>query len=506
MDTQGLRGVSAVKQVNQTKRSLTSDEGPHDQGFTLVELLIVVTIIPLIVGAISLGLISMFTLQSSVSNRIADTADAQVVSSTFLKDVQSSQMITTQNSSSPQCGTGTQLLGLEWSGTASKGFQTVVSYDDVAVTNGSTTTYSLVRQYCTYGNTTPTSTQTVSYDVTSSQLPPCLTSTTCTPSGTQTAWTAASGVPAVRFVIDETKSPFLYTLVATPRAWNGVGVPTGGQQPFSPLTLLGAGCNDLSVSNNATLSVNVGGGTGNGQIAIDSTCAGSGSIGNNGTLAASSVVTASTGLNSMSGKGSYPSTEYYANSFPNPLASLVAPTPASSPVSCKHSGNLYTCSPGYYATDPGFANGSTIVFTGDGTYTFNQNFTIPNNATATFDTGTYMFEGTGGSNAFTTGTSGITITGNHVLFYVPTGNVNFSNNSSISISPESGYSGVSIWAAGNGVTVNLANNSSEVNFFGGVYVPNGTVTTTNNGTMATEFIVASTASFYQNTVINITSS
>ena len=54
-----------------------------------------------------------------------------------------------------QCGSGTQLLGLEWGpGVQPGNFQTVISYVLVANANGSTS--SLIRQYCTGGSSTPT--------------------------------------------------------------------------------------------------------------------------------------------------------------------------------------------------------------------------------------------------------------------------------------------------------------------------------------------------------------
>ena len=102
--------------------------GTGERGFTLVELLIVVTIIPLIIGALAGGLLEVFSLQSGVANRLGDSADAQVVASTFLKDVQSASSLTTNPSTSTQCGTGTQLLGLEWGNGA------VVSYSEVLQT------------------------------------------------------------------------------------------------------------------------------------------------------------------------------------------------------------------------------------------------------------------------------------------------------------------------------------------------------------------------------------
>jgi prepilin-type N-terminal cleavage/methylation domain-containing protein len=486
------------------------DGNRSDQGFTLVELLIVVTIMPMIMGALALGLIAMFGLQNSVSSRISDTADAQVVSSTFLEDVQSALEITTQSPSPNQCGSGTQLLGLEWNGTLANGFQTVVSYDSVPVTVGSTTTYSLIRKFCTYASSTPVNSVTIASDLSSPSTDPfvCLVITACTSATTagSVGWSDAANIHAVQFVINEPQSQFTYTLAATPRAWNsksGNG-PTGGQFPATPLTLLGSGCSDLTLLQNATLSINVGGGTDNGSVAIASPCDGSAAIANGATLGVASIVTSDPLLRTAIGNGSYPSTEYYEATFPDPYASLVAPVAAVSPASCNNNGNLYTCPPGYYATDPAFPNGSTVIFTGDGTYTFNQNFVIPNGANATFNTGTYMFDGSG--NAISTGTNGISITGNNVLFYVPNGSVNFNNNCTISISSEPGYDGVSLWDAAAGATVQLANNSSTIDSYGGIYAPLGTVATSNNGTMAVAFIAASLAYFTQTTDINITTS
>lgn len=136
-----------------------------ESGFTLVELLIVSVIAPVIVGALSVGLIAVFSLQSSVANRLGDTADSQVVSSTFLNDVQSAAAITTDPYlQSAECGPSseTQLLGLAWEVNPQGGYDTVVSYAEVP--NGSQ--WNLVRQYCANGySSTPTSSSVVSYNV-----------------------------------------------------------------------------------------------------------------------------------------------------------------------------------------------------------------------------------------------------------------------------------------------------------------------------------------------------
>src|SRR5580704_5900008 len=68
----------------------------HDAGFTLIELIVVVTILPIILGAIATALISVFSLQNSVSNRVGDSNDALVASASFNRDAQSAEMMTTQ--------------------------------------------------------------------------------------------------------------------------------------------------------------------------------------------------------------------------------------------------------------------------------------------------------------------------------------------------------------------------------------------------------------------------
>jgi prepilin-type N-terminal cleavage/methylation domain-containing protein len=197
-----------------------------ERGFTLIELLIVVTIIPLIIGALASGLITVFSLQSSVSNRLGDTSDAQVVAASFTKDVQSASSIET--TATPLCGptAQTQLLGLEWGGTSE-----AASYVEQLQTGTTSTTYALVRNDCASGpSTTPTSSTTLSYDL----LPPCPvadTASMCTSLSLQPAPVAYDGstvivtsnglvstvgMTALQFPIQEPKSNYVYHLAATP--------------------------------------------------------------------------------------------------------------------------------------------------------------------------------------------------------------------------------------------------------------------------------------------------
>ncbi len=186
-------------------------------------MIIVVAILPLIIGGIAVALVAVFSLQGSVSNRLSASGDAQIVSSYYVKDVQSATQITTNASPLGECGTGTELLGLEWSYDPTNAkFLTVVSYVDVA--SGANANI-LIRQYCSSGaSATPTSSTIVANDVLApgsapgGQPPP-----TITPSGVLTAaalvWTSTSGVTGVSFPITAPHSNnYTYTLAAVPRA------------------------------------------------------------------------------------------------------------------------------------------------------------------------------------------------------------------------------------------------------------------------------------------------
>jgi prepilin-type N-terminal cleavage/methylation domain-containing protein len=216
------RGANGAKRAHSERAG-----GNNDRGFTLVELLIVITIIPVIIGALSAGLLAVFSLQNSVSNRLANSSDSQIVSANYIQDVQAAQRITTANmATAPGCGTAseTQILGLEWDNN-----QTVVSY--VVVQGGSN--YLLERNSCAAGHsTTPTTTVIVSYNM----PPPTTSPVTILPSSSSTAatagWAPAQPVTGVTLNIVEPGSsggsggaPFAYTLVAVPSA----GAPQGQQ-------------------------------------------------------------------------------------------------------------------------------------------------------------------------------------------------------------------------------------------------------------------------------------
>ena len=176
----------------------------------------------------------MLSLQSSVSNRLADTEDSQVVAANYQRDVQTAAYLTTQNASTPECdaggtplgasfGKGTQLLGLESNLDATTHlYDTVISYQSVKNTTSGTPVYSLVRIECQNGNlTTPTGIQTVSYDLAVSQGVPTIScvesASNCSQTLANTGWIPTQQVANVSFAIKQPKTNDAYTLVATPQ-------------------------------------------------------------------------------------------------------------------------------------------------------------------------------------------------------------------------------------------------------------------------------------------------
>jgi hypothetical protein len=186
--------------------------GRSEAGLTLVELLIVTVLLPMIIGSLAMAIMVAFGIQTSVTNRVGSSGDAQVVSSLFYQDVQGASMITT--SAAAQCGTGTQILGLEWglSTTNPPIYHDVVSY--VVVSTGSTAM--LVRNFCASGDSsTPTSSATVVNGVSPTQAAPAILPSSFI-IGAQAGWTSAHGVTSVAWTLTEPKSGYSFVLVATP--------------------------------------------------------------------------------------------------------------------------------------------------------------------------------------------------------------------------------------------------------------------------------------------------
>jgi hypothetical protein len=208
-------------------------------------LLIVTSILPLIIGALSVGLISVFSLQSGVSSRLTNTSDSQVVASNYQTDIQGAAYITTASTSTPQCVSGsvsgTQLLGV-WTNVGQTN-QTVVSYVSVTVVNGSSTTYALERLACS-GNgsnqytATASTTSTLANNLPAAQPAPQVTcvanvaASVCSNSLAGQRWLSSQNISEVNVSIAEPGTPSgqssgfgadTFSLVASPAASSSTG-------------------------------------------------------------------------------------------------------------------------------------------------------------------------------------------------------------------------------------------------------------------------------------------
>ncbi len=536
-----------------------------DHGYTLVELAVVLVIMPVIIGAIAFGLVSVFHLQTSVSQRLSGSVDLQKVNAQFIKDVQNSEQI--DLGITPQkCGnTGVQLLGLTWNSGS-----TMVSYVSIPMTNNSTN-YSLERLYCNLGNfSSPVNTTVLSSDFYVSnallqQNPPsvCVNSLAIgdcqtTPPPSQCSVTPipvdcqlvfnAHNVAGVTFSLFVPMSSVAYTMVAIPRG--GSAPPSGnGHSSTSGITLLGS-CSSGSVLSvgNGVLNINTLNTStpGSGYLGLVGCPASAVSVANGGAVNAAGVLTTATGSTGIIGgnNSTYPTNVTYdpglcnflqnvpsGTGCPNTTYITVPPVTTNVTGTCQtisgaNNQTTYNCSAGYYATTPTFANGSIINLLGTdpGTSTsdvtiFGSDFTVRNGSSLNFlqPNQAYVFAAPDGG-AFSTKTSnqqnaGIAITGQNVLLYVPQGGMTFSNNTVVTLSGSTQWKGVDLWLDGvtntptNGDGIlTLGNNSTSnlVNSYGGIYIPNGQVVDSNNGTIDVAFIVAGTASFANGLNVTIT--
>ena len=217
-------------------RTGAADPSSTEGGFTLIELLIVVAVLPMVVGALAVGILSVFTLQTSVSSRLTDSGDAQLVSLHVTNDVQSAVEITTSSSTTspapclPAGSTQVQLMGMQLGNGSEISYGTNKSGTDKG--------YNLWRNICTSGSTTPTSSTVVAHDLPSSVDPslpsytppvtiaPCTTSSSppaCAPGPNNTfayqnGWVSTIGITGVTFNVTAPESQYQYQVTAVPVA------------------------------------------------------------------------------------------------------------------------------------------------------------------------------------------------------------------------------------------------------------------------------------------------
>jgi prepilin-type N-terminal cleavage/methylation domain-containing protein len=375
----GTKGMSAHARATSRANSVETKNVRRraDEGFTLIELLVVILILPIIIGATSLSLISVFSLKSSVSDRLGASADAQVVAASFYSDVQSAAQFTTKPTPTnpAPCGTSTQILGFQWGVTSPT---TVVSYE--IVPNGTLSSTgvvenNLIRNECTLsgGTLTEINTRTLSFNVPSSISPtvsgqscPSLldaSASACTPGAAAGAagWASATGILSITATASEAATNsvsydqncpsagtnFCYSVGAAPRNWEYLG--TSGSQPppppsgLIPAQFLGTGAGDLLSCPSGNPSIDI-----NGNLVIDSTTSPSTS-GKTNVNASNVYYVTSGGTPSNIAGGTVAPISQPAN---DPLSGLGAPDTTGLPTNPakKTIGSVTYASPGIYTT------------------------------------------------------------------------------------------------------------------------------------------------------------
>jgi prepilin-type N-terminal cleavage/methylation domain-containing protein len=464
------------------RRNFRDDQ---EAGFTLVELLVVVVILPLVVGAICVALLSVMTEENSVASKVSNSGDTTVLAANFVKDVQSAQYLTTNPSVAgpASCATTASILSLQWP-VAGTNNTAVVSY--AVVTQG--TSSRLFRYYCE-GVNAP-SAKVVAYNVQSTLAATVAGSScsqfTCNPAqaAAGSGWASGVGVSGVTLAVQvpETTpsgtSTYSHTVTGVPRVSNNVsrGGTVAGHAPF---LMLGSGSPAVSCTGHDSITVT-------GTAAINSTGTDIQTNGNASFSASSVYVGNSSASSAYSGGNISPSAPTQTGvTTVDPYAGL--PTPVTEPIP----GTV--TAPSTYGGFSVFAD-SNLQADGPGIY-LNP---VSVNSAMTIRSGTYIFQNglSLAGNGSLTGTGGSPVP---VLFYIYRGTGSLNGNGAVLLSPlpspPSVAAGLTIWMdQGDTSGLSLGGNGAATVISGTIYAPSVQAGVGGNGTLDLGSLVANSVS------------
>ncbi len=441
-----LKRIAALARAARRRAALT----PQEDGFTLIELVIVLVIIPLIIGAVTIVLITSLksaatnpnnpNYQQSTAQRLAESHDAQITSALLVRDVQTATSVAT-TSTSPLCGNSgqSQVLGLHWIvGT------TLVNVSYI-VKATSSPTFELVRQFCSTGS--PQSNTNAAHGLgAQNAVTPTLTCTSLDPncrSDAQVVSVSSQDVALVQVAVTEA-SGFTYTISAAPRQYLG---STAGLVNASPPLLIGSGRADCGGNSGMTVY---------GDVAVNTGTFPAITIGNKG-LTAQQVYT-------LPGTGT-PVSGSYTQQPPGPPK--------------------YTTGPAL--TDPYSALPAPSPF-GANTYVYNSTLTTGNDTATRLKSGIYILKNGMSATDLTSDPGG-------VFFYVTGGSLTEQGNWTLSLSAMTSgpYAGV-LWyqVPTDTTTFSLAGNPSLSAFNGVIDASGATVSLAGNSNINTLGLVADT--------------
>lgn len=198
--------------------------------------------LPIVVGAIATVVITVLDNTTAATQSIFDSADSQITSVNFVRDVQSAALVTTSENpstapvlcrpSGPHFPSPQLLLALQVATSSGRsGNLGVVSYwwvsTSVKVLGSPTTEAELVRQVCPNGSN-PGETTVVAHDISSITSPPTVAITPAAQSQSAASnWTSTTGITGISLTALEPASRINYQVLAVPRAWSSGSGGTG---------------------------------------------------------------------------------------------------------------------------------------------------------------------------------------------------------------------------------------------------------------------------------------
>jgi prepilin-type N-terminal cleavage/methylation domain-containing protein len=417
-----------------------------DAGFTLVELLIVIVLESIIVGAIGSAFILLLNNSTTVKENLSRTGDARIAAQYIVNDAGNSSGPETSLSDTTSCpdpnppvaGTASAVVRFDWSTTSSTGVVAPDIVNYVLVSN------TLLRRMCVNG--------TLTYD-TAVATNVASASVACAPTAD------CSGQPtSITATIVETQgssagAAFQYSVTGAFQKALAMGAPMTPQNPKALIALgtgtaCGSGATGLSLTASSSLRVY-------GATFVDnanSMCKAM-SMTSNATYQAGNT-SILTGGSCIATTGSVcPTTASYSPSITDPYGSLAAPTTSGRPSKSGCSGGV--AQPGVYASALSISSG-----------------------TCTMATGVYILQ-----NGLTlSGTSTLTSGSGGVFVYISGGTLSVASTASIMLSATTTgtYANLTVWqAAADTNTISFAG-TGQLSITGALYAPKAQVSFTAN--------------------------
>jgi prepilin-type N-terminal cleavage/methylation domain-containing protein len=180
--------------VNERAASECQRDDGREAGFTLLELIVAITIMGIIILPLTLAMVTGLTTTIDAQQRLSASRSPLFTSAFFSRDAQSAAKggIDNNPSNPPGCGTGTNVISFTWKTTAPAA---VHNYAASYSLHGSGASQTMTRTFCDNGSTStatlapvlgsgsPAATATCSPGCSAASLPRTITITVTKPKG-----------------------------------------------------------------------------------------------------------------------------------------------------------------------------------------------------------------------------------------------------------------------------------------------------------------------------------